>query len=328
MQTLYFPPAGRAIRQPAGGARLMNLFRVAEATSGGRAFHPFDAVVKAFVPAPVRRMKGRFDAKAGVLGRLGPLEVRLARSRDEVKAAQQLRYHVFYEEMAARPSRLQKMTRRDKDGFDRYCDHLLVLDRSRDGDLRDQIVGTYRLMGEKGAEMAGGFYTAGEFQIGAMLARHPGKRFLELGRSCVLKEYRGKRSVELLWQGIYTYVRQHRIDVLFGCASLAGTDPVRLEVPLSFLRSQASAPAEWRVRARPERRLRLAGNAGPGHDPKRALAALPPLVKGYLRIGGYIGEDAVVDHQFGTTDVLVIVPVANINPRYVEYYGEDSRFVA
>ena len=254
--------------------------------------------------------------------------MRLARSREEVKAAQQLRYHVFYEEMAARPSRLQKLTRRDKDGFDRYCDHLLVLDRQRGGDLGDQIVGTYRLMGEAGAAMAGGFYTEGEFEVAAMLRRHPGKRFLELGRSCVLKEYRGKRSVELLWQGIYTYVRQNRIDVLFGCASLSGTDQKRLEAPLSFLRSHAGAPAEWRVRAQPERRPGPGADAVAGLDPKRALAALPPLVKGYLRIGGYIGEDAVVDHQFGTTDVLVIVPVANIDPRYAEYYGEDSRFAA
>ena len=309
----------------------MNLFRMAEAAlpHGGRTSHPFDAVVRAFVPAPVRRMKGRFDAKARILGRLGPLEVRLARSRDEVKAAQQLRYRVFYEEMAAQPSRLQKVTRRDKDGFDRYCDHLLVVDRSRDGDLREQIVGTYRLMGEKGAEMAGGFYTESEFQITAMMRRHPGKRFLELGRSCVLKEYRGKRTVELLWQGIYAYVRQNRIDVLFGCASLAGTDPERLELPLSFLKTYAATPTEWRVRAQPSRRASFSADAaGLCQDPKRALAALPPLVKGYLRLGGHIGEDAVVDHQFGTTDVLVVVPVADINPRYVEYYGEDSRFVA
>lgn len=308
----------------------MNLFRMAAAGAPARARppHPFGAVVKAFVPAPVRRMKGRFDRDARVLGRLGTLEVRLARSRDEVKAAQQLRYHVFYEEMSAQPSRLQKMTRRDKDAFDRYCDHLLVIDRARQGGLSEQIVGTYRLMGQKGAEMAGGFYTAQEFHIAPMLARHAGKRFLELGRSCVLKEYRGKRTVELLWQGIWAHVQQHGIDVLFGCASLTGTDPRALALPLSFLKTNAAAPAEWRVRAQPRRGVTL-GEDVVCSDPRRALAALPPLLKGYLRLGGYIGEDAVVDHQFGTTDVLVIMPVANINPRYVDYYGADSgRFAA
>lgn len=307
----------------------MNLFRMAEAgaTVGPKPLHPFGAVVKAFVPAHVRRMKGRFDPNARVLGRLGQLEVRLARSREEVKAAQMLRYHVFYEEMSARPTRIQKMTRRDKDGYDRYCDHLLVIDRARDGTLAEQIVGTYRLMGQEGAEMAGSFYTAQEFDIAPLLARHAGQRFLELGRSCVLKDYRGKRTVELLWQGIYAYVRQHRIDVLFGCASLAGTDPKTLALPLSFLKNSAAAPAEWRVRAQPRRGVTVGDVAC--SDPKRALASLPPLLKGYLRIGGYIGEDAVVDHQFGTTDVLVVVPVANINPRYIEYYGDESgRFAA
>ncbi|MBC8128901.1 MAG: GNAT family N-acetyltransferase [Rhizobiaceae bacterium] len=308
----------------------MDLYRMAGAgaAAGLRPFYPLGAIVKGFVPAPVRRMRGRFDPGAEVLGRLGSLEVRLARSREEVKAAQQLRYHVFYEEMSARPSRVQKLTRRDKDGFDRYCDHLLVIDRTRGGPLGDQIVGTYRLMGEEGAALAGGFYTAQEFDIAPLLARHRGKRFLELGRSCVLKDYRGKRTVELLWQGIYAYVRQNRIDVLFGCASLSGTDPATLALPLSFLKTSAAAPAEWRVRAQPRRGIAI-DETIICSDPRRALAALPPLLKGYLRIGGYIGEDAVVDHQFGTTDVLVVVPVVNINPRYIEYYGDTSgRFAA
>jgi putative hemolysin len=308
----------------------MNLSRMAETAPApaGRAVNPFGAVVKAFVPAPVRRMKGRFDVNGRVLGRLGQLEVRLARSRDEVKAAQQLRYRVFYEEMSAQPSRLQKLTRRDKDSFDRYCDHLLVIDGARGGSLSNQIVGTYRLMRQEGAEMAGSFYTEQEFDIDSLLARHPGKRFLELGRSCVLKEYRGKRSVELLWQGIWAYVQQHRIDVLFGCASLAGTDLKALEMPLAFLKTHAAAPAEWQVRAQPRKGVLRGEDVDGEADPRRALAALPPLLKGYLRIGGYIGADAVVDYQFGTTDVLVVVPVANIHPRYVEYYGPDSRFAA
>ena len=319
----------------------MNPFKSAEAPAGQdmhREFASFGAagfgaavrgaVVKAFVPAPVRRMKGRFDIRARVLGRLGSLEVRLARSKAEVKAAQQLRYHVFYEEMSAQPSRLQKMTRRDKDGFDRYCDHLLVIDRDREGSLGEQIVGTYRLMLDSAAELAGGFYTAQEFAIGPMIARHRGKRFLELGRSCVLKAYRGRRTVELLWQGIYAYVQEHRVDVLFGCASLAGTDPAALSLPLSLLQAKSQTPAEWRVRAEDGRGVSLGGEVVCA-DTKGALAALPPLVKGYLRLGGYFGEEAVVDHQFGTTDVLVVLPVANIKQRYVEYYGPDTnRFAA
>ncbi len=280
------------------------------------------------MPAKMLHFVRRFDPAAPLLGRLGNLEVRLARNTAEVKAAQQLRYRVFYEEMSAQPSKLQKMTRRDRDAFDRYCDHLLVIDHARGGAIAQRIVGTYRLMCGERAALAGGFYTAQEFDIAPMIARHAGKRFLELGRSCVLKDYRGKRTVELLWQGIWAYVLTHDIDVLFGCASLAGTDLAELAAPLGFLQANAPAPEEWRVRAHAHRGTFFDG-AGAEIDPRRALAALPPLLKGYLRLGGYVGEGAVVDHQFGTTDVLIILPRENINPRYVGHYGADaSRFAA
>nr|WP_308422075.1 GNAT family N-acyltransferase [Aureimonas endophytica] len=273
------------------------------------------------MPAPVRRLKGRFDPHGRVLGRIANLEVRLARSGEEVRAAQQLRFRVFYEEMSARPSRIQKLTRRDKDAFDLYCDHLLVIDTARGA---GEVVGTYRLMRQDCARLAGGFYTAAEFCIDDLVARHPTKRFMELGRSCVLKEYRSKRTVELLWQGIWAYVMAHRVDVLFGCASLEGTDLDALSGQLALLGSAAPPPDEWRVRAHPGRAVPLA-RGETGEDARRTLSALPPLVKGYLRLGGYIGPDAVVDHQFGTTDVLVVLPVANIGARYVDYYGDTTR---
>ncbi|RIY00769.1 GNAT family N-acetyltransferase [Aureimonas flava] len=293
-----------------------------------RTGEPLAKRVLSLIPSAPRGFAAPLDPRAPVLGRLGGLEVRLARTRAEIRAAQELRFRVFYEEMAAKPSPLQKMTRRDADGFDRFCDHLLVFDRARAGEGADQIVGTYRLLRQSAAGRSPGFYTAGEFEIDRLVARHPGLRFLELGRSCVLPDYRGKRTVELLWQGIWAYVLRHRIDVLFGCASLAGTDPSKLSDALALMRDSAPAPAEWRVRAVAGRRTTLA----PGvvcADPKRALGALPPLLKGYLRIGGYVGEDAVVDHQFGTTDVLVVLPVSRINPRYVSHYGADAgRFAA
>ncbi|SKA02744.1 ornithine-acyl[acyl carrier protein] N-acyltransferase [Consotaella salsifontis] len=290
----------------------------------GEKVKPLGAKMASFVPMPRQAMS--IDPTMGVLGRLGGMEVRLARSREEIKAAQQLRYHVFYEEMAAQPSALQRMTRRDKDGFDRYCDHLLVIDTQKSAVLTEQIVGTYRLMRDTSAALAGGFYTASEFDIGPMILRHPGKRFLELGRSCVLKDYRGKRTVELLWQGIWAYVLHHKVDVLFGCASLSGTELSTLTLPLTFLANHAKAPDEWRVAALPHRSVVIPGECP---DPKRALAQLPPLLKGYLRLGGYIGEGAVVDYQFGTTDVLVVLPVENINPRYIGHYGADAgRFAA
>ena len=172
------------------------------------------------------------------LGSIGSLEVRLACKISDVHRAQRLRYRVFYEEMSAKPSLMHKVLRRDFDRYDAICDHLLVLDHDAPSDPRTggpAIVGTYRLLHQDVAQANGGFYTAGEYEIDRLVAARPDLKFLELGRSCVLKPYRTKRTVELLWHGIWSYVVQRKIDVLFGCASLDGTDPDGLAVPLSFL---------------------------------------------------------------------------------------------
>jgi L-ornithine Nalpha-acyltransferase len=146
-------------------------------------------------------------------------------------------------------------------------------------------------------------------------------RFLELGRSCVLPAYRNKRTVELLWHGIWAYVLHHRIDVMIGCASLEGTDPEKLALPLSFLHHHGRAPEPWRVRAIGERYVAMDLLDKEAIDPKAALHALPPLIKGYLRLGASFGDGAVVDRQFGTTDVFVVLPVAAIGQRYIDHFG-------
>ncbi len=255
------------------------------------------------------------------LGRLGDLEVRLAATTFEVKRAQALRYQVFYEEMSAVPDFRARQTRRDVDRFDRLCDHLLVVDHTGE---RSEIVGTYRLLRHAIAARHGGFYSAGEFEIAPLLSRMSELRFLELGRSCVLPPYRNKRALELLWHGVWAYVRMHRIDVMLGCASLAGTDPERLALPLSFLHHHARASEEWRVRACQGQGVAMDRMPREAIDPRAALRALPPLVKGYLRLGAMVGDGAVIDRQFGTTDVLMVLPVAQIAARYVDYYGADA----
>ncbi len=262
------------------------------------------------------------------LGRLGALEVRLAQTAAEVRQAQKLRYRVFYQEGSAiaNPGRL--FARRDVDAYDAICDHLLVLDHAapdaQNGN-RPAVVGTYRLLRQPIAEDYGGFYTAGEFDIGALIARHTNLQFLELGRSCVLAPYRNKRTVELLWYGIAGYLRHNRTEVMFGCASLDGTDPRQLAMPLSFLHHYARAPETWRARALPERYIEMNRISSEALDPKQALNALPPLIKGYLRLGAYIGDGAVVDHEFGTTDVLIVLPVSAIKQRYVEHFSGGRR---
>ena len=264
-----------------------------------------------------------------VLGRIGSLEVRLAASRSEVEAAQALRYRVFVEEMGARLPEDAMVQKRDFDSIDRYCDHLLVLDTALTGDTEDQIVGTYRLLRQEVATRHDGFYSQSEFDVSDLTGRNFGKRFLELGRSCVLRTYRTRRTLEALWQGNWAYALNHDIDVMFGCASFPGSRPLAHALALSFLNNTAAAGAEWQVKAIAGRGLSIDMMPVEAINPRAALAAMPPLVKGYLRVGALVSEEAVVDHAFGTTDVLVILPVKQINCRYINHYGADaSRFAA
>ncbi|MCF6322538.1 MAG: GNAT family N-acetyltransferase, partial [Rhizobiaceae bacterium] len=191
---------------------------------------------------------------SGILGRIKNLESRLAINQEEVRKSQNLRYDIFFNEMAQGTVENLNTEQCDVDNFDRYCDHLLVLDRSiKQNERTGQIIGSYRLLNQEQAASAGGFYSESEFDIQTLISRHREKNFLEFGRSCVLQPYRNKRTIELLWQGSWAYVRNNGIDVMFGCASFSGTDPAKLAEPLSFLYHHARAKDSWRVQAQGER---------------------------------------------------------------------------
>jgi putative hemolysin len=262
-------------------------------------------------------LEGRLD-RWPVLAAAGALEVRLAETESEIEAAQRLRYRVFYEERSAVPSPDMRAKGRDFDYFDAFCDHMLVLDRERhDEDGQPAVVGTYRLMRDVDAARAGGFYTSGEYDIGGLLATLGGKNLVELGRSCILQEYRSKTStMQLLWRGVMVYDLRFSIDLMFGCASLAGTDPEALALPLSYLHHYHPMPDGMRVRARPELYVEMDRMPKDAIDPKQALHALPPMIKGYLRAGASIGDGAVIDRQFDTTDVFIYFPLSNMDRRY------------
>lgn len=263
------------------------------------------------------------------IGRIGTLEVRLARNEAEIRAAQQVRYRVFFEELGARKQAFHLADRRDADRFDSVCDHLLVVDTALPGPDDARIVGTYRLLRQDKAAAAGGFYSEDEFELRKLVARHPGQRFLELGRSCVLKEYRSKRTIEVLWQGIWAYINRYEIDVMTGCASFAGTVPAAHAEALTYLAHHCRTTELWDVRALPGRYCSMDLMPLEAVNAKAALAAMPPLIKGYLRCGARIGDGCVVDHDFRTVDVLVVMPVREICARYISYYGgEGERFAA
>ena len=304
---------------------LFERFRPAQAGTGATGAPNLISTLQAY--GGLQAWAARAHRPAQSLGRIGALEVRLAQTAAEVRQAQKLRYRVFYQEGSAIPNPGRLFARRDVDAYDAICDHLLVLDHGEGAGHhgnRPAVVGTYRLLRQQFAEDYGGFYSAGEFDIAPLLESHRNLQFLELGRSCVLAPYRNKRTVELLWHGIWAYVLHHRLDAMIGCASLAGTDPDRLALPLSFLHHCARAPEVWRVTALAHRYVEMNRLRQSALNRKAALHALPPLIKGYLRLGAFIGDGAVIDRQFGTTDVLVILPVAAIGTRYIEHFGTGA----
>lgn len=249
--------------------------------------------------------------------RIANLEVRLAADAGEIDAAQALRYRVFYKEMAARPTPEMAALRRDYDSFDGLCDHLLVIDHDL-GTGPEKVVGTYRLIRRRAAARAGRFYSQDEYDISALID-YPGE-ILELGRSCVDAGYRTRPTMQLLWRGIAAYVFQYDIALMFGCASLPGTDLGTLQLPLSYLHHHHLAPPALRPTAVPERYTDMCLMDRHAVDIRTAVGMLPPLIKGYLRLGGFVGDGAVTDHQFNTTDVCIVVKTDLVTEKYYRHY--------
>lgn len=250
------------------------------------------------------------------------VKVRLAESPSEIEAAQRLRYRVFYEEYAATPDAETAQARRDFDAFDSVADHLIVTDESLGAGV-DSIVGTYRLLRQDVALRHGNFYTASEYDIAPLLNGYDG-HLLELGRSCVLAEYRTRPVMQLLWKGIADYVTGHGIDLMFGCASLHGTDVSKHSWSLAYLYHYHLAPVELRPRALNGRHIEMDLHKPETIDIKATFSALPPLFKGYLRLGAGIGDGAVIDHQFNTIDVCIVLQTSLVTSHYRKHYERST----
>lgn len=254
------------------------------------------------------------------------LEIRLAENEREIDASQALRYRVFYEEMGAKQSPRALQTERDFDPYDEFCDHLLVIDRSRGGVQDPCVVGTYRLLRGEVADEYAGFYSESEFDLHALIARSP--QVLELGRSCINPEYRSRGTMQLLWRGIADYVMANSIKYMFGCASLPGTNPSDMKLPLSYLYHHHLAPTSIRTHAHDERYVDMNMMAKDSIYVGQALRELPPLIKGYLRLGGVVGDGAVIDYDFNTVDVNIIVETSNVTEKYYNHYTRERDAVA
>ncbi|MFU8882345.1 MAG: GNAT family N-acetyltransferase [Rhodobacterales bacterium] len=247
--------------------------------------------------------------------------VRLARSADDLRAAQRLRYAVFVQELGAGGAMVDHDNRLEQDRFDPYFDHLLLIDDNLAAP--DHVVGVYRLLRQDQAKRAGQFYSEDEYDLSVLQAS--GRPLLELGRSCLHPAYRGGIGMYHLWQGLAAYVEEHGIEILFGVASFHGTDVDALAAPLSLLHHRHLAPPDLRVTARASGAAAMNRIAPEALDRRAAMLAVPALIKAYLRLGGFVGQDAFVDHAFNTTDVCLILDVARMNDSQRAIYTRPVR---
>ncbi len=244
-------------------------------------------------------------------------EVRLAASDADLRAAQALRYRVFVAELGGGGAMVDHEAGLERDRFDGFADHMLLIDHGQGG----AVVGVYRLMREAHAAAAGQFYSEDEYDLAPLRASE--RRLLELGRSCLLPDYRGGAAMYHLWNGLAAYVEAHDIEVLFGVASFHGTDIAALAQPLSLLWHRHLAPERLRVRAKAYQRMDLVPEAA--LDRREAMLKVPALIKAYLRLGGVVGDGAFVDHAFNTTDVCLIMDTARMNAQRAKLYAQEGR---
>jgi putative hemolysin len=245
-------------------------------------------------------------------------EIRLAEDDRDRAAAQRLRYAVFVEELGGDGPMVDHANRLERDAFDPHFDHLVLIDRRRDAGALDHVVGVYRLLTSDRAAVVGRFYSEDEYDLAPLKAT--GRRLLELGRSCVHRDYRGGTAMFHLWNALADYVLERGVEILFGVASFHGTDPVPLAQPLSWLHHHHLAPPDLRVRVRPESAQRMDLIPPAALDRRAAMAATPALIKAYLRLGGHVGEGAWIDRAFNTTDVCLLMDTARMSARHRDFY--------
>ncbi|WP_170363472.1 GNAT family N-acetyltransferase [Ruegeria arenilitoris] len=240
--------------------------------------------------------------------------VKLAETDEELRAAQRLRYDVFVRELGGGGEMVDHAEGLERDQFDPYFDHMLAYD-----DATGEVVGVYRLLpGDRVAEV-GRFYSEDEYDLTVL--KNSGRKLLELGRSCLHPDYRGGTAMYHLWNGLAKYVSEREIEVLFGVASFHGTDVKHLAQPLSMLHHNHLAPPELRVRAQPEVFQNMNLVPKDALDRRSAMLQVPALIKAYLRLGGFVGEGAFIDHAFNTTDVCLILDTTRMNERQRRIYG-------
>ncbi len=235
---------------------------------------------------------------------VGRYHVSLAVDDAEIREAQRLRYKVFAEEMGARLSTI--LPGHDIDLYDPYCDHLLVRELES-----GEVVGTYRILPPESAKRVGSYYSEQEFDLTRLHCLRP--RMAELGRSCVHPDHRSGAVIARLWLGLADYMTRHGHETIVGCASIAMHDGGHVAARVyRQIAGRHLAPIEWR--ATPRTRL-------PVESLDDGLAAaLPPLIKGYTRLGARVCGEPAWDPDFNTADLLMLLPMAQLNRSYARRF--------
>ncbi|MEO1138066.1 MAG: GNAT family N-acyltransferase [Pseudomonadota bacterium] len=242
--------------------------------------------------------------------------IRLARDEEDLRAAQRLRYTVFVEELGGDGPLVDHDQGLERDRFDAFYDHLVLADEACGG----EIVGVYRVMRHDQAKQAGQFYSEDEYDLSTL--KTSGRRIMELGRSCLAEGYRGGVAMFHLWNGLARYVAEHGIEILFGVASFHGTNTQDLRQPLSLLHHRHLAPEALRVTAMPDHFQRMDLLPEAEIDRRAAMLQMPALIKAYLRLGGFVGQGAFVDHAFNTIDVCLVMDTARLSARQKSIYAK------
>lgn len=230
------------------------------------------------------------------------LSVSVARTDLAIEEAQRLRYKVFAEELGANVGTDDGL---DIDRFDAHCDHLIV----RDADSL-RVVGTYRVLPPHRARALGRLYSESEFDMQRLDHLRPG--MIEVGRSCVHRDYRSGPAILLLWAGLAQYMKKNGYRHLVGCASASLADGGGAAAFVRDTTQRHLTPPEYRAFPRlpfPHEKI-----------DRPAVAEVPPLIKGYLRIGARVCGEPAWDPEFNTADFLVLLALENLNRRYARHF--------
>ncbi len=255
-------------------------------------------------------------------GETQPLVVRLAESQDEIAAAQKLRFEVFSTIRDAAFSSESLKDRRDIDVYDPCCDHLIVIDPVRSQQETLGIIGTYRMMAGSRRPADPGFYSSKYFDLSCF--DEIDGEIVEMGRVCIDPGYKSRGAMQLLWKGIASYVLSNDVRILFGCAGVDGTDSAEHRHFLSYLHHKHLAPKRIRPVAIGPDKLEFELLPRDEIDDEAALNEIPSIIRGYSRMGGYIGQGAVMNRHFNTTMVCIVVELAGVTKRYMRHFVKDS----